>query len=291
MIRIFGSLHIDPDEASELKGMLSEIGRRGIVAIELESNRETADALGRFRTLTDREINKVLEYQFGKRRIIATFNFIRLVSRYRKISRLVSIEPKAGKRISSLTKDVMGAYRTLDAYIRSAKSRAHEGGLPDRILRQYFLCALSQARQCAFRERSMARTVIGLARDNPDCDILLYCSESHSAYIKEYLKKERIRFSARRNRYTNLLERRWIRITSMVLATSYDRLGKRQLLELCREALLERAIWSEPARDISVRDYYRFGKVVDRRIGSLDDYRREMMRLDRFKASVRRELA
>lgn len=213
MIWIFGSLHIDPKETVELRRIFSNLKKKNvIIAIELESNKETAAALLKFRDLSDKGINKILEYQFGKRRIIATFRFMKLAAKMKNVTKIVSIEPKDGKKIKALTSDISSSYKRFSSRIKYAKSHKYDENLPLELLKLHFMRQLSQARQCGFREINMANVVAAQAKQNTDSEVLLYCSYAHSAYLKQHLQSKRLKFRDIRGSKTVGLERRLIKL-------------------------------------------------------------------------------
>ena len=159
MIYVFGSLHIDPGEVPELKRMLSKVNRRGgVIAIELESNMVTTTALKRFRSLNSKQIRKILVYEFGKRRVIAPFNFMKLAQRYPNLS-MVSIEPKQDKAMHTLNNKIKVTYVSVTVAFHHAKSHPFERIAVDNLLKLYFDFQLCQIKQCRFRERNMKKVV------------------------------------------------------------------------------------------------------------------------------------
>lgn len=282
MIKIFPSLHIDPDEIVELKRMLSGSKKRKcIIAIELESNAETSSALARFRRLKDKEINKVLEYQFGERRIIASFKFMKLAAKYTNITKLVSIEPRQGKRIRELSNRVSKTYNRLQTCFKYTKSHYENRKVIERLIRLHYEFTLAQATQCSFREKNMAKVVMGLAENNPQSDIIVYCSYAHSGAIKYYLRKKGLMFITRKGGHTVNLENWWFNLAETV-KKSYAKLNSSNREEICRDLVFEHLVWDDQ-KDMNIEKYFMIKQVISKMISSEKDIRNFFADTESFK--------
>lgn len=278
MIWIFGSMHGDKDEGAELKKVFSRINENnGIIAIELETNKETESALKRFRALSDSKLRRIIAQHFVGWVAPATFNFLKQARRYKNIRRIVTVEPRMDGKFTEIDSDTTIAFESFKAGVTYATINPDGDILPEKLLRLYFRANKLSARQCVFRERTMIRTTLELARKNPDSDILLYCGYYHSAFIKDSLRKRGIAFVSRdtiRDLEAGCLN------SAKTFAKSYRSLSRQELVELGRSAIRD-GVWVLH-KDITASQNRRLKKLLARRIRSMEDYRKAVSGFDVF---------
>jgi len=297
MINIFGSLHIDSNESPELKEILGNTRDKSIiVAVELTNNKQTRNALKRFGELSDFEIDKVLEQHFGKRRVIASFNFMKMLRNYENIQEVISIEPKSSQKLTELSRNAwVRDYSHYDKFFEHLQSHPEEPEGPEKLLRLYSRYIISVAKQCLHREKNMVKEVTQLAETNTDKDVLVYCSFIHAAHIQNTLRSSGIRFKTRENSHVAILEENDAIVRS---ASASDRgiklnptnISSKDSLEFAREMILERMIWTNRQQDASITQYYETWKEVTERIKKLPDYKRVIVDMSEFRASVQKKL-
>jgi len=290
MIWVFGSSHIDPDEGKDLTAMLSVMGKRDIiVAMEVESDSKTTKAIKEFKDMDAKTLNGVLEREYGKRRVIAPQNFIKLMQRTKNTSGLVSIEAPQSRENTRINKRLGKVYAKLESLFKQLKSNPERPGIQERLLRSYYSCIKEQRLQSKHRERTMIKVIVGLAKRNPESWIVLYCGYPHSAYLKTELKKLRMKFKQRDNRLVNRLEKEWVVFNEVIQKTDYSKLSKGTLLDLARDLVLYTVVWLKP-RDTSIATYSRIEKAIYKKVKSISDYNRLILDPDGVRKSVYKEL-
>jgi hypothetical protein len=289
ILYVFGSLHIDPKETKELKPLLRKINdTNGTIAIELENEPYTTTALKKFRSLKENEINTILEHQFGKRRIISTYNLLKLVKRYKGINKMVSIEPELKGKIDKLSNNVNTAYAQFDEYLSIAMKDAHNKKTLDGLVHKSFELEAVTAKQVNFRERHMARFVTDIVKQGKG-DTLLYASYIHTTIIKEHLRNIGISFIDRKGEHINKLGKECCNLYNLAYTKKYTDLTEHEKLLFARKMIEDYIIWEKP-RDITVLQEYEINKLIARRIKSMDDFSDVFVELKQFKQEIRRSL-
>ncbi len=264
MIYIFGSLHIDPNETNELKKMLYAAKQDIIVAIELSSNDQTRSALKKIKLISDLKINKILKYHFGNKRIIATFKFLKMLRKYKKVKMVIPIEPKHSKKYARLNVNAWRiSYERYFSYYKYLQTHQKEKGGINKLLNLYKIYNLNVAAQCFFREKYMVKSIVRLAKNNPKKDIFVYCGFLHAAYIKEHLGMP---FIERKNSNIAKLERNDIAILSIKRLEKYGMAKSKKMninrLECIKQIVLDRIVWENP-HDININEYFKIYKKIE----------------------------
>ena len=289
ILYIFGSLHIDPKETKELKPLLRKINdTNGTIAIELENEPYTTTALKKFRALKENEINTILEHEFGKRRIISSYNLLKLVQRYEGIDKMVSIEPELKGKIDKLGKNVDTAYTQFDAYLSIAMKDAHNEKTLDTLIHKSFELEAVLAKQINFRERHMATFVTDIVKKGKG-DTLLYASYIHTNRIKEHLRNIGIPFIDRKGEHIHKLEKEFWNASNLASTKNYTDLTEHEKLLFARKIIQDYVIWKRP-KDITVLQEYEINKFIARRIKSMSDFNDVFLELKHFKQEVKRSL-
>ncbi len=289
ILYVFGSLHIDPKETKELKPILRKIDNtNGTIAIELENEPYTTIALKKFRNLKENEINTILEHQFGKRRIIATYNLLKILKRYNGINKMVSIEPELKGKIDKLSNNVNTAYTQFDEYLSIAMKDAHNKKTLDSLVHKSFELEAVTAKQVNFRERHMARFVTDIVKQGKG-DTLLYASYIHTTIIKEHLRNIGISFIDRKGEHINKLGKEYCNLYNLAYTKKYTDLTEHEKLLFARKIIEDYVIWKRP-KDITTLQEYEINKLIARRIKSMDDFSDVFAELKLFKQEIRRSL-
>ena len=289
ILYVFGSLHIDPKETKELKPLLRKIDdTNGTIAIELENEPYTTAALKKFRSLNENEINTILEHEFGKRRIISSYNLLKLVQRYKGINKMVSIEPELKGKLDKLGKDIDVAYTQFDAYLSIAMKDAHNKKTLDSLLHKSFELEALVAKQVNFRERHMARFVTDIVKQGKG-DTFLYASYIHTTIIKEHLRNIGISFIDRKGEHIHKLEKEYCNLYNLAYTKKYTDLTEHEKLLFARKIIEDYVIWKRP-KDITVLQEYEINKLIARRIKSMGDFIDVFVELKHFKQEIRLSL-
>ncbi len=282
---VFGSLHIDPEEKVALKPLIRDVGRsNGVIAIELESDRYTTSALKHFRNMNERQIKVVLRHQFGKREVIASYNCIKIAQRQAGIKEMVSIEPRGGT-IRRLSNDIWISHKKFNKYFEYAKSHMNDEAVVDRLVRLNAEYNETVGKQSMYRETHMSRFVADVARRNPR-NTLLYTSYVHAARIKEYLRKEGMRYEERADGFIHKLEKRAWRVYNPTMNGTLGHMSEAQKLESARDILESQVIWINP-HNISIRQDYEIGRMIDKSVKSIRDFKEAVSNLETFKKEIR----
>jgi hypothetical protein len=283
---IFGSTHVDPTEKAELKSILRKVNDSdGVVAAEFENDKYTTVALKHFRDLNDRQVRTVVEHEFGKRRVIAPYTFLKMTQKYEGIKEVVSIEPKFEGTVKHISSAIIPRYQRFNEYLKYAKSHINETGTADKLFQLYTEFQRLSAKQCMLREEHMSAIVADIAKNNPG-DTLVYANYVHTAAIKKYIRKEHIAYEEREDSYIHELEKARWKMYNIALNSERSSLTKQNKIILARSILEYEVVYAD-GKDSSIKQEHRVYKAVGKSIKTIKDFVEALSNFDEFKKSVK----
>ncbi len=282
---VFGSSHIDPAEKAELKPLLRRIGEtRGIIAAEFENDKYTTAALKHFNGMDEEQVRTIVQHEFGKRRVIAPYNFLKMAQKEEGIKRIVSIEPRFGEEIKRLSNAISESSDRFDRYMKNIGQHLDSKEALDTLIGLYAESEATLAKQVMYRDRHMSQVVAHIATSNPG-DTLLYTSYVHAASIKRYLKDNNIKYEERQGSYIHEMERRYWNVLNTALNKGGD-FTRSQKLMFARAILEVQVLWIDPV-DTSLKQEYVFQNKIKDYVRSIGDFKEALADLKSFKKEIR----